>query len=52
MASQSPIPPESVKSEDPIVKTEPATPGTGVSNDTVKVMKGIVEYLTEYRDKK
>jgi hypothetical protein len=51
MASQSPVPPESVKSDDLVVKIEPATQSASVSNDTIKVMKGIVEYLTDYRDK-
>jgi hypothetical protein len=45
------MPPESIKLEDPVVKTEPTITGAGVSNDTIKVMKGIVEYLTDYRDK-
>lgn len=63
MSSQSPAPPDGVNSEDPVieesaadepvVKTESGiTIGTVLSNELVKIMKGVVDYLTEYKDEK
>ncbi|KAI9743308.1 MAG: hypothetical protein M1818_003154 [Claussenomyces sp. TS43310] len=49
MASQSPAPPENVKAaESPEKPDEGAS--TGVSSDKLKIMKGIVDYLTDYKD--
>jgi hypothetical protein len=63
MSSQSPAPPDGVKSEESAVeeivaeeadvKTESDTAtGTVLSNELLKTMKGIVDYLTEYKDEK
>jgi hypothetical protein len=63
MSSQSPVPPDDVKPEEPaveetaveeaVVKTESGNAASTVlSNELVKIMKGIVEYLTEYKDEK
>jgi len=63
MSSQSPAPPDGVKSEEPaaeetaaeesVVKTELGNAtGTVLSNELLKIMKGIVDYLTEYKDEK
>jgi hypothetical protein len=57
------MPPESMKSEEPAVEletveesavaTEPSSAsGPLLSNDMLKIMKGVVDYLTEYRDEK
>lgn len=62
MSSQSPVPPEDgVKPEEPaveetaaeeaVVKTESGNAtSTALSNELLKIMKGIVDYLTEYKD--
>lgn len=61
MSSQSPMPPNGVKSEETaveetasgeaLVKTESSNAtSTVLSNDLLKIMKGIVDYLTEYKD--
>lgn len=63
MSSQSPAPPDGVNSEEPaaeevaaeepVVKTESSNAtSTALSNELVKIMKGIVDYLTEYKDEK
>lgn len=55
MASQSPAATEDAEAAEPVVKTEEVTanePGGPVSNEDLKVMKGVVDYLTEYRDAK
>jgi hypothetical protein len=83
MSSQSPAPPDGVKSEEPaaeetaaeetaaeetaaeettaeetaaeepVVKTESSNAtSTVLSNELLKIMKGIVDYLTEYKDEK
>jgi hypothetical protein len=63
MSSQSPAPPDGVKSEEPaaeetaaeepVVKTESSNAtGTVLSNELLKIMKSIVDYLTEYKDEK
>jgi len=64
MSSQSPAPPDGVKSEEPaaeeaaveeepVVKTESSTAtSTVLSNELLKIMKGVVDYLTEYKDEK
>lgn len=64
MASPSPASPVNVKSEEEVAKQtmgEEAEPsdeagngaeGPELSNELLKIMKGIVDYLTEYRDEK
>jgi hypothetical protein len=63
MSSQSPMPSDGVKSEEPaveetvaegpVVKTESSSAtSTVLSNELLKIMKGIVDYLTEYKDEK
>jgi hypothetical protein len=63
MSSQSPAPPDGVKSEElaveetvteePVAKTESSnTASTVLSNELLKIMKSIVDYLTEYKDEK
>jgi hypothetical protein len=64
MASPSPTSPVKVKSEEEVGKetmAEEAEPGDEagnaiggpeLSNEMLKIMKGIVDYLTEYRDEK
>jgi hypothetical protein len=63
MASQGSAPPESAKSEEPApedVTMEDAAvtmnaenmTGPVLNNEMLKVMKGVVDYLTEYRDEK
>jgi len=63
MASPSPMSPDMVKSEEENVQ-EPtmeeleasaeasSAAGPELSNDMLKIMKGIVDYLTEHRDEK
>jgi hypothetical protein len=63
MSSQSPAPPYGANSEEPVVdetateepvvktESENAT-GTVLSNELLKIMKGIVDYLTEYKDER
>jgi hypothetical protein len=44
---------DEVKDEDGAnEETEAAAPGPGISNEMAKIMKGIVDYLTEYKDEK
>ncbi len=63
MSLQSPLPPDGVKPgepaveeaaavvEGPAVKTESSNATSPVlSNELLKIMKGIVDYLTDYRD--
>jgi hypothetical protein len=61
MSSQSPVLPDGVKSEEPAVEEtaleEPAVKtesgnatSTVLSNELLKIMKGIVDHLTEYKD--
>ena len=61
MSSQSPVTPDGAKSEEPaaeeMVTEEPAVKAessnatsTVLSNELLKIMKGIVDYLTEYKD--
>ena len=63
MSSQSPAPPDGVKSEEPaveetaadepVVRTELSNAtSTVLSNELLKIMKSIVDYLTEYKDEK
>lgn len=59
MSSQSPTPPDGGKSEEPIIEeaaaedpTVKTQTSTVLSNELLKVMKGIVDYLTEYKDEK
>ena len=52
MKSEEPVV-EETAAEEPVVKTESSSAtSTVLSNDLLKIMKGIVDYLTEYKDQK
>lgn len=54
MESQSPAPPESVDAGDTETRLDDSSASKvdRVSNDDLKTMKGIVDYLTEHQDEK
>lgn len=49
MASQSPAPPEGLNVEENAERTDGGA-SSAVTADGFKIMKGIVDYLTEYKD--